>query len=253
LPADFLVIGRDAMPSEQILGSDERQRFEAQSAEIATLAGGLAHEIRNPLSTISLNLDLMAQDLDSSETPRERRLLGKVQFIQRECRQRERILSDFLQFARVGALELEPGDLNALVRAFIGFFQPQAADHGIEISPHLAADLPPVAVNHDLFRQALLNLALNAQQAMPDGGTLELQTYVSGHGVCLELIDTGVGMDAATRERMFRPFYSRRKGGSGLGLPMVRRIVEAHHGTIDCESEPGRGTRFRLCFPAATP
>jgi signal transduction histidine kinase len=240
------------MSAEQSLGPDERLRLEAQSAEVAALAGGLAHEIRNPLSTISLNLDLMAQDLDDCETARERRLLGKIQLLQRECRQLERILSDFLQFARVGALELEPDDLNALVRGFITFFQPQADDHGIEISPHLAADLPPVAMNHDLFRQALLNLALNAQQAMPDGGTLELQTYVDGGRVCLELIDTGVGMDAATRERMFRPFYSRRKGGSGLGLPMVRRIVEAHHGTIDCESEPGRGTRFRLCFPAAS-
>lgn len=235
------------------LSHEERQRLQAQTAEIAELAGGLAHEIKNPLSTISLNLELLAEELDESpeQTPRDRRFLQKINTLQRECRQLNQILEAFLQFARMGELELEPCDLNALVREFIAFYQPQAEDHGIEISPHLATDLPAVELDESLFRQVLLNLALNSQQAMPEGGLLELQTYQNSEGVCLELIDTGAGMDERTRSRMFQAFFSTRSTGSGLGLPTVKKIVEAHKGRITCESEPGRGTRFKITLPPA--
>jgi signal transduction histidine kinase len=235
------------------LGNEERERLKAQTAEIAALAGGLAHEIKNPLSTISLNLELMAEELDESQelSPRDRRFLQKINTLQRECRNLNQILEAFLQFARLGELQCKPRDLNALVWEFISFYQPQAEDHGIEISPHLAADLPLVDVDESLVRQMLLNLALNAQQAMPDGGLFEVQTYPTANGVCLELIDNGCGMDERTRSRMFQAFFSTRANGSGLGLPTVKRIVEAHHGRITCESEPGRGTRFTITLPAA--
>ena len=234
------------------LGDDERRRLQAQTAEIATLAGGLAHEIKNPLSTISLNLELMAEELDESQelSPRDRRFLQKINTLQRECRNLNQILEAFLQFARLGELKSSSADLNALVREFISFYQPQAEDHGIEISPHLGTDLPAVDVDASLIRQVLLNLALNAQQAMPDGGLLELQTYLAPQGVCLELIDNGSGMDERTRSRMFQAFFSTRSTGSGLGLPTVKKIVEAHRGQITCDSEPGRGTRFTITLPA---
>jgi len=237
------------------LSHEERQRLQAQTAEIAELAGGLAHEIKNPLSTISLNLELMAEELDESpeSSPRDRRFLQKINTLQRECRQLNQILEAFLQFARVGELKLSARDLNALVREFIAFYQPQAEDHGIEISPHLATDLPAVELDESLFRQVLLNLALNAQQAMPEGGLLELQTYRGPDGVCLEFIDNGSGMDERTRSRMFQAFFSTRTSGSGLGLPTVKKIVEAHKGQITCESEPGRGTRFKVTLPPAEP
>lgn len=235
------------------LGNDERERLKAQTAEIATLAGGLAHEIKNPLSTISLNLELMAEELDDAPelSQRDRRILQKINTLQRECRNLNQILEAFLQFARVGEFQAKPRDLNALVREFISFYQPQAQDHGIEISPHLAADLPLVEVDDSLVRQVLLNLVLNAQQAMPEGGLLELQTYPGPSGVCLELIDNGCGMDERTRSRMFQAFFSTRASGSGLGLPTVKKIIEAHRGQITCESEPGRGTRFTITLPIA--
>lgn len=235
------------------LSNEERQRLQAQTAEIAELAGKLAHEIKNPLSTISLNLELMAEELDNApeSTSRDRRFLQKINTLQRECRLLNEILEAFLQFARLGELKCTPHDLNALVRDFIDFYEPQARDHGIEISPHLATDLPPVELDESLMRQVLLNLALNAQQAMPEGGLLELQTYRGPQAVCLELIDNGCGMDERTRSRMFQAFFSTRNGGSGLGLPTVKKIVEAHHGQITCESEPGRGTRFKITLPPA--
>lgn len=252
--SDTVHFGSLKMAENPPLSHEERRRLQAQTAEIATLAGGLAHEIKNPLSTISLNLELMAEELDESPetSPRDRRFLQKINTLQRECRNLNQILEAFLQFARLGELQCEPHDLNGMVREFITFYEPQAKDHGIEISPHLATDLPPVELDESLMRQVLLNLALNAQQAMPEGGLLELQTYAGPNGVCLELIDNGSGMEERTRSRMFQAFFSTRSNGSGLGLPTVKKIVEAHRGQITCESEPGRGTRFKITLPPAT-
>jgi len=229
----------------------DHERLQSQYAEIASLAGGLAHEIRNPLSTIALNLDLLREDLTEGETARERRMLQKVTALRKQCDHLERLLNDFLQFARVGKMERKPTDLNVLVHEFIEFYQPQAKEQGIEISPHLAANLPAVEIDYRLFLLVLTNLSRNAQQAMPSGGVLELQTYLKGDQVVLEIIDTGEGMPAETQSKMFDAFFSTKKDGSGLGLPTVRKIVEAHHGTIACQSESGRGTRFRIELPAA--
>lgn len=225
--------------------------MQAQYAEIAELAGGLAHEIKNPLSTVLLNLELMAEDIDPGESQKNRRLLKQVETIQSECRRLDEILQAFLKFARVGQLDLVEADLNAEVEEFIAFFQPQADETGIEISRHLGVDLPKVSLDKALMRQVLLNLALNAQQAMPEGGMLELQTSLRDDRVVLEIIDNGCGMNDATRAKMFQAFYSLKPGGSGLGLPTVRKIVEAHGGTISCESEPGRGTRFSIALPTS--
>ena len=232
--------------------SDERQRLLRQYAEIATLAGGLAHEIKNPLSTMSMLLELLAEDLGETESQRERRMLTKVQTIQKECSHLEDIVNAFLKFARVGELSLMPTDLNVVVSEFIDFFQPEAREHGIEISPHLSGDLPPVALDVSLIRQVLLNLALNAQQAMPSGGLLELQTFARGDRVYLADIDNGQGMNELTRSRLFEVFFSTKPNGNGLGLPTVRKIVDAHRGTITCESEVGRGTRFTIALPPAS-
>lgn len=239
------------MAVETLLADDERQRLQSRYTEIASLAGGLAHEIRNPLSVINLNLDLLIEDVQADDSPRDSRLLTRLQAVQRECRRLETILEEFLRFTRLQELDLVECDFNQEVREFLDFFQPEAAAAGVDISPHLAPDLPGVRLDPGLFRQALMNLALNAQQAMPDGGLLELQTRSHAGRVELDLIDNGRGMDEATLGRIFDLYFSTRPGGSGLGLPMVKRIVEAHGGQISVDSAPGRGTRFTLSFPVA--
>jgi signal transduction histidine kinase len=239
------------MAVETLLAAEERQRLLAQFAEIAALAGGLAHEIKNPLSTISLNLELLAEDVSGGDSPRDRRMLKKIVAIQQECRRLEAVLEDFLKFARVGELELEVCDLNEVVRDFLAFYQPEAAANGVEISPHLAPDLPAVRLDSQLFRQVLLNLALNAQQAMPRGGTIELQTRPHEGRVELDCIDNGSGMDEQTLSRIFTAFFSTKPAGTGLGLATVKRIVEAHGGQISVESAPSRGTRFTVSLPRA--
>ena len=233
--------------------ANDHQRLQAQYAEIATLAGGLAHEIRNPLSTIGLNLDLLSEELGECDSPRDRRILNKLTMVKRQCEQLNRILDDFLQFARAGTLKLSTADLNQSVAEFIEFYAPQAAEQGIDISPHLAANLPPVKLDVNLWRQVLMNLSRNAQQAMLNGGVLELQTYERDGKVMLDIIDNGRGMTAETQSRMFDAFYSTKRAGSGLGLPTVKKIVEAHGGSITCESEVGRGTRFSIALPPASP
>ncbi len=171
----------DALPPKPNRRSACRRGAGAASGgryeEVATLAGGLAHEIRNPLSTIGMLLELMAEDLAAPESPRDRRLSRRLQTVQRECQHLEEILNAFLQFARAGELSTWSRRMSTSSCASLSIsIRPEAREHGIEISPHLASDLPPVLVDRSLFRQMLLNLALNAQQAMPAGGLLELQT-----------------------------------------------------------------------------
>ena len=235
----------------EISDNQEHQRLRDQYAEIASLAGGLAHEIRNPLSTIVMNLDLLAEDLEEEDSPRANRMTTKIQTVQRECRHLEEILNDFLQFARAGELDLVDVDLNVLVSDFIDFYQPQAQGKKIDVSPHLGIDLPLIRIDLQLMRQVLMNLVHNAEHAMPDGGLLEFQTFHRDDKVHLELIDNGCGMNERTLGKMFRTFYSTKSQGSGLGLPTVRKIVLAHGGHIACDSEPGRGTRFTISFPVS--
>lgn len=237
-----------AEPTPSGLGA-EASRLRAQYAEISQLAGGLAHEIRNPLSTLQLNLQLLEEDLQEPETPRERRALQRVGRLNHEVRRLHGILENFLRFARIQGLDLRPGDLNEVVEELRDFYEPTAIARSIVIRTQLADDLPPVGLEPDLFKQALLNLVLNAEHAMPSGGELILTTRRDGNSAVLEVTDTGVGMTDEVRMRVFDAFFSTRPGGSGLGLPTTRKIIEGHGGTIQVQSDPGKGSRFTIRLP----
>lgn len=227
----------------------ERDRLLRQYAEIATLAGGLAHEVRNPLSTIQMNLELMAEDLEGVTAPQLGRVRRQLETMRRECTRLEGTLSAFLQFVRAGEMQRQVTSLNRIVSEVLDFFRPEAQASGIDISPHLSTNLPTVWVDETLIRQALTNLLRNAQQAMPDGGQIDIQTTADKTSVFLTVIDSGKGMDERSLKKAFEPFFSTKVNGSGLGLPTVRKIIEAHGGMIHCESELGRGTRFTMMLP----
>jgi len=226
-------------------------RLEDQYAQIAQLAGGLAHEIRNPLSTMRLTLDLLAGDFRGSESDRDRRALQKIDRLRDESLRLEGLLEDFLRYVRAGALPRSLTDLNAVVEDVRDFCEPQSLSQGIVTRVQLDPNLPRVAIHVDTFKQALLNLIRNAQHAMPDGGELILHSSVEGPMVRLDVIDTGVGIPPETQPRIFESFYSTRPKGTGLGLPTTRRIVEALGGSIEFESEPGKGTQFTVRLPRA--
>jgi signal transduction histidine kinase len=232
--------------------ADERSRGQESYFELAELAGSFIHEIKNHLGTLGLNLQLLAEDFHEPQSQRERRALDRVERLQEECQRLVDVSNDFLRFARVKDLELTASDLAAVVEEMVDFFAPTARLANIEIKCYLPSDLPPVPIDRDLFKQALLNLMLNAEQAMPSGGVLTIQATHEPGQVILDLIDTGAGMASEVLERVFRPFFSTKPGGTGLGLPTTRKIVQTHGGSIEVQSEVGRGTKFTIRLPVGS-
>ncbi len=235
--------------NESVGKSDKPAPDEDAYAELAKLAGSLAHEIKNPLSVIRLNVELLEEDLEKLATPISRRAITKIGTVKRQCSRLENLLNDFLRFTRLSQLELNPGSLNQQIEQVLDFFDPQARQQDVEIVRYLEADLPSVMLESQTLQAALVNLVKNALEAMPDGGRLEVRTRSTLRGVAVDLIDTGCGMDDITLLNMFENFYSSKDGGSGLGLPTAKKIIEAHGGLINVQSAQGRGTQFTLHFP----
>jgi signal transduction histidine kinase len=232
---------------------DESPPPEPELTELAEVAGGFMHEIKNRVNALSLNIQLLAEDFESPQTPRERRALDRVNRLHGECQKLVDLASDFMRFARVHDLTTEPTPLDVVVSRMVDFLSPTARQQKVEINWYPAPDLPPVHLDRDLFELCLLNLMLNAEQAMPDGGTLTLMSSCDGDSVCLDVIDTGQGIPPEQLSKLFRPFHTTKASGHGLGLATTRKIVLAHRGTISVQSEPGRGTKFTIRLPTTSP
>lgn len=245
----FFLRGMAMTQEDSINQADETARLLVQYGELAELAGALAHEIKNPLSVIRMQMDLLAEDFAVAETPRERRALQKIAMVSKQCTRLENLLRDFLHFARLRELELRPANLNELILRVLEFFDAQARESGIEIVHYLDPDLPSVLLHPETLEAAIVNLVKNALEAMPNGGQLMVRTRLVRTGVALDMIDTGCGMDEKTLFRMFEAFYSTKSNGTGLGLPTARKIIEAHGAMIDVQSAPGLGTKFTIEFP----
>ncbi|NIA21566.1 MAG: two-component sensor histidine kinase [Anaerolineaceae bacterium] len=219
-------------------------------AYVGRLTSGLAHEIKNPLSTLNLNLQLLAEDLNHPTTETERRTARKLEVLQHETRRLEEILDDFLRFA--GRMELQKRRIDAaeMIRDLLAFYEPQAAQKGITVRETIPDDLPPIEADADLLKQAMLNIILNAQAAMSEGGELMVAARAEGGTLAISITDTGSGIPEDRLGRIFEAYYSSRPGGTGLGLPTVKRIVAEHGGTIEVTSDLGRGTQFVIRLPA---
>jgi signal transduction histidine kinase len=217
--------------------------------EVAELAGGFIHEVKNHVSTLNLNLQLLADDFADPQNPRERRAKQRIDRVRNQAEKLVQISNDFLRFVRGQSLKTEPTRIDDLAAELVDFFGPTAKAANIDIRLYAAPGVPPALLDRDLFRQALLNLMLNAEQAMPDGGEIVLQTRSEGDTVCLDVIDTGKGIDPGDLPKLFRPFHTTKPGGTGLGLATTRKIVRAHGGEIEVQSEPGRGTKVTIRVP----
>jgi len=225
--------------------------FAKPYADLAELAGGFIHEIKNHLNTLSLNLQLLAEEFENPETQRERRALDRMTRLHGECRRLADLSNDFLRFARVEDLNRAPVALDEVVGRMIDFFGPTAKEKKIEVRWYPAPDLPAVSLDREIFEKALLNLVLNAEDAMPDGGTLTLQARADRDSVILDVIDTGCGIPPDVLSRLFKPFVTTKAGGNGLGLATARKMIAAHGGTISVESDTGRGSKFSIRLPVA--
>lgn len=254
-----LVVAR-AVRRERL--ADRKARTAQRLAEIGAMTGGLAHEIKNPLSTIGLNAQLLAEgieDLDADEAERAR-LTRRVESLRRETDRLRGILEDFLEYAGELHLDRHPADLNKAVEELIDFFAPQAGSHGVRLRAELKPGelIAPIDVPH--LKQAALNLMLNATQAMDTAASVRTKELIlrtsSGTDedgtpvVRLHVIDTGPGIPAEARAQIFRPYFTTKSGGTGLGLPTCKRIVDAHEGTLDLHTDHGAGTEFTISLPA---
>ncbi|MSR74008.1 MAG: two-component sensor histidine kinase [Planctomycetes bacterium] len=216
---------------------------------MGALAGALAHEIKNPLSTMNISLQLLMEDLETKPQIASSQVLPRIRLVCDEIRHLERILGSFLEIARAPILDLKDRDPNGLIQETLAFLAPECALKKVDIRNHCDGAIGAVEFDPDLFRQALLNLVRNALQAMEQGGTLTVITRSLDAAWEVEVIDTGKGIAPNVQERVFDPFFTTRKGGTGIGLAVTRSVIERHGGSIKLQSAQGLGTRFTLHLP----
>jgi signal transduction histidine kinase len=195
----------------------------------------------------------LREDLARPGQSVEPRVLAKLDTLEQEARRLQTILDDFLKLAGKHEVRLAVQPLNPILEEAVAFYGERLRRAHIQVRTSFAEGLSPVAVDASRLKQAASNLILNAEAAMPQGGELLVTTEPEPRrtGVRFHVTDTGVGIPTEDLDKIFKPYYSTRPGGTGLGLPTVRRIVQEHHGTLEVHSEPGRGTRFTIHLPAA--
>lgn len=214
------------------------------------IAAGVTHEIRTPLNSLAINVQLLRRDLSADAAPPSLpELLEALASLEYEITRINRILEEFVDFARLPAPRFEPVEIVPLLQEIRGLLGPQAAVIGVRIEPFEAEPRPPVRGDRDQLRQVFLNLGQNALQAMVHGGLLRVEISGNERWVQVAVVDSGPGIPEAERERIFLPFVSTRADGLGLGLPIVRRIVEEHGGAVACHNGVRGGAVFVVRLP----
>jgi signal transduction histidine kinase len=216
---------------------------------IETLAAGVAHEVRNPLNSVQINLSILEQELKELVPDRQAHVYAVLAKIAGEIKRLDDFVSEFLRFARLPRLNVERLAVGPLIADLAAFMTPECSKKGVALDLDLAG---PDAASVDGFqlKQAILNLVLNALQATPTGGHVAVRTSGDRRRLVVAVSDDGEGMSREAREKAFTPFFTTREEGTGLGLPLVRRIVEQHGGSVEIESMPGQGTTVTMVFPA---
>lgn len=271
-PLDGAAIGSSGVALILHDATEARQKtFEAIESErvqaLTLLAASVAHEIGNPLNALHIHLQLMERGLKKlkgGEWPTDKKdaarapssfheIAGKLEQYLEVCKgeiaRLDYIITQFLQAIRPAPLQLKPASLNNVVEKTVELLRPELENRGLAFRMRLSRQLTATPIDATQLQQVLVNLVKNAMQAMARGGTLTLQTGEDSEGVWVSVADTGGGIPPDQIARIFEPFYTTKKKGSGLGLMIVQRIVRAHGGKIDVESRVGEGTTFRVRLP----
>ena len=217
-------------------------------AAVGRITAGVAHEVKNPLNSMRLWLENLKESLPEDTDPEARQA---VNVLDAEIDRLDAVVKRFLDFARPMDVRLEATQLADLLREVLEVAGPQLERAHVRVAQLLPIDVPEVFVDRALLKQAVLNLVLNAVDAMPNGGQLQLTLSRRGEVAEITVGDTGKGIPVENRQKVFQLFFTTRPGGSGIGLASTFRIVQLHNGSIDFTSEVGRGTTFRIELPLA--
>lgn len=220
-------------------------------AAIGKMAAHVTHEIRNPLSSIGLNVEMLEEELASGDEPGKPEARTLLASIAREVGRLELLSEEYLRLARLPSPRMEADDVAAAVREVTAFSRPEMERANCTLSVEAPQKLPPALFDEAQLRQALLNLLRNARESMPSGGEVAVKVAATGMSVEVTIDDRGSGVPEEIRNKVFDPFFSTKGEGTGLGLAITRQIVNAHGGTLTCESREGGGTRFRISLPIA--
>ena len=232
------------------LEREARQEQAGRMAYIGTLASGLAHEIRSPLSAMRLNLDLLREDLSAVESAKRADFSSRLELISREVDGLQELLTEFLSFAKPPAMELLPTDLNHLLSDVLQFIAPACAERGITIVRDFQTELYPIPLDQNQFgRGVILNLLTNALEQIGEHGEILLRTRETADCVEVAIEDNGGGVSPENEPRIFEIFFSTKDHGTGLGLAIARRIVQEHGGELLLENHPNKGAAFIVRLP----
>lgn len=249
-PAGILLQAQDVT---EWLGLEQRVRIAEKLAALHTLSAGVAHELRNPLSAMDLNLHLLEEELQE-QGPLKRRTARYLQILNAECRRLSAILDNFMKFARPSSIDTHEVDVHRVIEHIVALMQLEAQEHRIHLEHTIEKDLPPVLGDETQISQVLVNVVVNAFHALAEGGCCHITaTTCTADGkrwVEITVRDTGVGIPEEALPRLFDPFYTTKPSGSGLGLAIAYRIMQDHGGLISVSSAPATGTSVALRFPA---
>jgi PAS domain S-box-containing protein len=244
VPIGALLTVRDAESVRRIENEIELSR---RLAAIGRLTSGVAHEVKNPINAIVIHLEILRERILQLD-PETRR---HMDIINSEIHRLDRVVKTLVDFSRPVELKLCAMDLRAFTADVMALAAPEARSHQVEVVQDLGQQPLPVRVDIDLMKQALLNVVINAVQAMPTGGKLTLRAFATSQAAVLEVHDTGVGITPEIRDKIFNLYFTTKKSGSGIGLALTYRAMQLHNGALDLDSEAGQGTTFRFMLPLA--
>ncbi len=234
-----------------LAGAQELALSNERLAAIGNMAAHVTHEIRNPLSAMGLNVEMLEEELASDRDTARAEVKSLLSAIQREVQRLEQLSEEYLRVARLPQPRMEADDIATVVRDVVDFARREIEAASCTVDLDVAARVPPALFDEAQIRQALLNLLRNAREAMPAGGPIDVRVGAEGMSVTIDVDDRGGGVPESIRDRVFDPFVSTKGEGTGLGLAITRHIVESHGGSVTCRPRDGGGTRFRLALPIA--
>ncbi len=230
--------------TDVLFQTEEQLRRADRLSALGELSASMAHEIRNPLGSIRGAVEILKDDYQEDEAKYE-----FIQILLKETDRLNRIVQEFLGFARPKQPDLRPADMNEAIESVLALTTQEAKKAGVKVEKRLGPAIGRRSLDAGLLKQAFLNLVLNAIQAMPDGGVLTVESGIRDSTIEVTISDTGIGIPEENRKKLFSPFFTTKKNGTGLGLAITYRIIENHRGSIDVVSEPGKGTRFTVRIP----